>query len=166
MVWINFVSSLNLDLSSVGLYYVLTLILPFIATVLFCGECKARSVYTNMQSDLNSALKRSELKSLRADDNFIVTQNFIFLQNDKLWPRPIWKNMYFVFNRTENIVWERENAGYQYCLLSPQCFQKSFYLGSLTLSRTTNFRLFQTERVCRRQTLISWKWQKVLQKGR
>ena len=37
---------------------------------------------------------------------------------------------------------------------------------SLTHYQTTNFRLFQTERVCRRQFQISQKWQKVIQKGR
>ena len=36
----------------------------------------------------------------------------------------------------------------------------------LTLSQTTHFRPFQTERVCRRQFQIWWKWQKALQKGR
>ena len=30
----------------------------------------------------------------------------------------------------------------------------------LTLSETTNFRIFQSERVCRRQFWIWWKWQK------
>ena len=35
-----------------------------------------------------------------------------------------------------------------------------------TLSQMTNFRLFQTEIVCRRQFQIWWKWQKVLQTGR
>ena len=35
----------------------------------------------------------------------------------------------------------------------------------LTLSQTTNFRLFQIERACR-QFLVRRKWQKVLQKGR
>ena len=34
----------------------------------------------------------------------------------------------------------------------------------LTLSQTTNFGLFQIERVCRRQFQIGWKWQKVLQR--
>ena len=33
----------------------------------------------------------------------------------------------------------------------------------LTLFQMTNFRLFQTERVCRRQFHIWWKWQKVLE---
>ena len=37
---------------------------------------------------------------------------------------------------------------------------------SLTLSEMTNFRLFQTERVCRWQFRIWWKLQKVLQTGR
>ena len=32
----------------------------------------------------------------------------------------------------------------------------------LTLSQTTNFRLFQTERACRRQFKIWWKWQRVI----
>ena len=36
----------------------------------------------------------------------------------------------------------------------------------LTLSQTTNFRLFCTERVCRGQFQICWKWQKILQTGR
>ena len=36
----------------------------------------------------------------------------------------------------------------------------------LTLSPTRNFRLFQTERVCRRQFQIWYKWQKLLQVGR
>ena len=36
-------------------------------------------------------------------------------------------------------------------------------LHPLTLSQTTNFRLFQIERVCRPQFQIWWKWQNVLQ---
>ena len=34
------------------------------------------------------------------------------------------------------------------------------------LPLTTNFRLFQTERVCKRQFQIWWKWKKVIQMGR
>ena len=37
---------------------------------------------------------------------------------------------------------------------------------SLILSQTTNFSLFQTERICRRQFLIWWKLEKVLKTGR
>ena len=36
---------------------------------------------------------------------------------------------------------------------------------TLTLSQTTKFRLFQTQRLCRRQFQIWWKWQEVLQMG-
>ena len=36
----------------------------------------------------------------------------------------------------------------------------------LTLSQTTNFRLFQIERICRRQFQMRWKWQHVLQTRR
>ena len=52
----------------------------------------------------------------------------------------------------------------------PSCQSCSIMLsmktGLLTLSQTTNFSLFQTEIVCRRQFLILWKWKKVLQKVR
>ena len=37
---------------------------------------------------------------------------------------------------------------------------------ALTLSQTTNSRLFQTERVCKQQFQIWWKWWKVLWRGR
>ena len=50
--------------------------------------------------------------------------------------------------------------------LFPTVFSKDLYCIHLTLSQTTNFRLFQSERVCRRQFYIGSKWQKVLQKGR
>ena len=36
----------------------------------------------------------------------------------------------------------------------------------LNLCQTTNFRLFQTERICRWQFYIWWKWQRVLLKSR
>ena len=39
--------------------------------------------------------------------------------------------MIFVFDRVEDTVEKRENAGYQHFLLFPQCFQKSSFLGSL-----------------------------------
>ena len=38
------------------------------------------------------------------------------------------------------------------------------WISWLTLSKTTNFRLFQTERVCRQQFQIWWKWHKVFSK--
>ena len=35
------------------------------------------------------------------------------------------------FEREENIVGEGENAGHQHFLLLPQCFQKTYFSGSL-----------------------------------
>ena len=72
----------------------------------------------------------------------------------------------FVLGWVGNIVGKGENAGYQHFLLSPQCFQKASSSVSLTHYQTTNFRFFQTERVCRRQFQIWRKWQKVIQTGR
>ena len=60
-----------------------------------------------------------------------------------------------------NIVGKGENADNQHFLLSLPFFQPS-----LTHYQTTNFRLFQTERVCRWQFQIRRKWQKVIQTGR
>ena len=48
----------------------------------------------------------------------------------------------------ENNVGKGENAGDQHFLLFP------VFCTVLTLSQTTNFRLFQSERVCRRQFQI------------
>ena len=42
-------------------------------------------------------------------------------------PGPSWPSCY----RVENIVGKEENAGYQHCLLFPQCFQKASFSGSL-----------------------------------
>ena len=55
-------------------------------------------------------------------------------------------------NPFKNIVGKGENAGNQHFLLFHNVFypsQKEFLL--LTLSQTTDFRLFQIKRVCRRQ---------------
>ena len=67
----------------------------------------------------------------------------------------------------ENTVGKGEIARYEQFLLFPQCFQKACFPGAskgaivwekvkiqvyyfLTLYQTENFRLFQTERACRR----------------
>ena len=39
--------------------------------------------------------------------------------------------MKIVLERVENILGKGENAGYQYFLLFPQCFQKASFTGSL-----------------------------------
>ena len=73
---------------------------------------------------------------------------------------------------------KRRNSGYQHFLLFPHflygffrrvvktqnCWKIINFL--LTVSQTRNFRLFQTERVCRGQFQIKRDWQKDLQTGR
>ena len=57
------------------------------------------------------------------------------------------------FDKVENTGGKGENAGNQSCHLKGH--QKSGLCGKeLTLSQTTNLRVFQTERVCRRQFQI------------
>ena len=94
------------------------------------------------------------------------------------------------FGKGGKPCWKGANSGYQHFAPFPTMFSKGFSLrviksqdpGTglndkqwqkedyfdqlLTLSQTTNFRLFQTERVCRRQFQIWRKWQKPLQTGR
>ena len=41
--------------------------------------------------------------------------------------------MIFVFDKVENILRKRENAGHLHILLFPQCFQKVFVSGLLKL---------------------------------
>ena len=73
------------------------------------------------------------------------------------WQLDVDKIMRIVIKRAENIVRNGENAGNNDFLHFPVF---------LTLSQKTNFRLFQTESVCRQQFWIWWKWWRVLQQGR
>ena len=110
-------------------------------------------------------------------------------QHFLLFPQWFWKVLWFkvvkswdcvgkttlcIFDRAENTVEKGENAGYQHFLLFPQWFWKVLWfkvvkswdcVGKTTLSQTTNFRLFQIERVCRWQFQILWKQQKVFETG-
>ena len=63
--------------------------------------------------------------------------------------------MKFVFLRAGNTVGKGEHAVF-----------KHFLIMLFTHYQTTNFRLFQVERVCRRQFQIWRKWKKVIQTGR
>ena len=58
------------------------------------------------------------------------------------------------------------NRSWKMLLSEPLEILIMFFWMSLTHYQTTNFRLFQTERVCRRQFQIWWKWQKIIQMGR
>ena len=58
------------------------------------------------------------------------------------------------------ILWSLKDPSHHDVLVNVLWAFQSFYF--LTHSQTTNFRLFQTERACRRQFQIWWKWQNVL----
>ena len=76
----------------------------------------------------------SELK-LETYDPFLTHS-----QMTNFWMRPNSKHklttlnnkkiIFFVFDRGENIVGKGENAGNQYFLLFPQCFQKPCFQGA------------------------------------
>ena len=101
----------------------------------------------------------SHLETLWEKEKLLVMSNFSFshfvfycfgelfhffhkIQNCRLQILSVWKSLKFV-------IWERVNI-----------------IMILTLSQTTNFELCQTERYCRRQFQLGWKWQKVHQTGR
>ena len=85
----------------------------------------------------SSTLSLSELKELANDD-------YKFDANGRKYSK-----------RVENTVEKGEIPHYEQFLLIPQCFQKiceenkNLFGKELALSEMKNFRLFQTERVCR-----------------
>ena len=60
------------------------------------------------------------------DDTILDWSKLKEFADDKI---KVLKIIIFVFDRVENTVGNRENAGYQHFLLFPQCFQKAFTLG-------------------------------------
>ena len=80
--------------------------------------------------------------------------------------KKVTEKLKFILGRVKKIVRKGEMLVSRIFCFFPQCFQKVSFSGLLTHYQTTNFRLFQTERVCRRQFQIWRKWQKVTQKGR
>ena len=62
----------------------------------------------------------------RSDDKILVLPKSKALNfaDDKL---NVNQNTEVVLHRIENIEGKEENAGYQYFLLFPQCFQKTFF---------------------------------------
>ena len=96
------------------------------------------------------------------------------LPKDKTWPS--WKHLkmknQMLVKKDFFVLWNksRKHCGKRRkcCLSNIQSSNQSIKIQSwvLTHYQTTNFRLFQTERVCRRQFQIWPKWQKVIQMGR
>ena len=82
--------------------------------------------------------------------------------------RPIITNTVKFTSFTGSVLAEEPEPEDQRRILSsePLAPNIKFSTGGLTHHQTTNFRLFQTERVCRRQFQIWRKWQKVIKTGR
>ena len=67
----------------------------------------------------------------------------------------------FIFGRIVNIMGQRRKCWLLAFSPFPTMFSthlEKFLAFPLTLSQTTDFRLFQTERVCRRQFSFLYKW--------
>ena len=62
------------------------------------------------------------------NDKILDWSKFKGLADDKI---NVTQNLKFVLGRIENILGKEENAGYQYFLLSPQCFQNACFSGLL-----------------------------------
>ena len=108
-----------------------------------------------MSSKVSRLFSHNVFKSLR----FVKTQDFV-VNNSCVTALCFGV---FVFGQSLVKVCSR------YVLLSSSSLRscsKTLNTDHLTLSQTTNFVLFLTERVCSQQCWIWWKWQKVLKKGR
>ena len=62
------------------------------------------------------------------NDKILDWSKFKSLADDKI---NVTQNLKFVLGRIENILGKEENAGYQYFLLFPQCFQNACFSGLL-----------------------------------
>ena len=67
---------------------------------------------------VNQSMVQSSPNSL-PNDNILDWSKLKAFADNKI---KVLKTMIFVFDRVENIAGEKENAGYQHFLLSPQCF--------------------------------------------
>ena len=121
---------------------------------------------------------KSIKKTLWEKEKLLVKSNFSFFQcflliwrtfcyfhqiwNCHLQTLSVWKCLKFV-------IWERLKVLSANSINSEKAkIFMAFYglVNGLTLSQRTNFKLFETERLWRRQFKIWWKWQKVFPMGR
>ena len=87
----------------------------------------------------------------------IKTDKTTFFHPTKLFS--IYLSVHFRWKTTEIIQWNPEmNTSTKLSLQVIKYTLDGMYQFSLTISQTTNFRLLQTERLCRWQFQIRWKW--------
>ena len=78
----------------------------------------------------------------------------------------MWSQAFFLGKLKLLVVWYRLNPLPHMPILGSSSNSAANKNVMLTLSQTTNFRLFQTETVCRQHYPIRWKWYKVFLTGR
>ena len=107
---------------------------------------------------------KTRIQSIYWNVQQIGFKRFNFSSYHYVFPRfsCIEKNVTFPANRLTFFF----GNSYKFVLGIYDVFTSLLYKISLTHYQMTNFRLFQTERVCRRQFQIWRKWQKVIQTGR
>ena len=76
-----------------------------------------------MEKYLHEEEPKQSFNSL-PNDKFLDWSKLKAFADDKMNVR---RNFKLVLGREENIVGNGENAGYQYFLIFPQCFQKCFF---------------------------------------
>ena len=102
-------------------------------------------------------------KTLWKKEKLLVTSNFSF--SHSVFKRLVLqtrKNQGLFGKGLRRTVMDPESC----TILLSMVYKHPYKLQPIPLSQTTNFKLFETERVWRRQLQIRWKWQKVLKTGR
>ena len=97
--------------------------------------------------------------TIKGGNHHVSNIKIFGLQMLSLWSSQefgIWKNV-----KSRIVCWQMNSISYDRIRILDPSKPKA-----LTHYQTTNFRLFQTQRVCRRQFQIWRKWQKVIQMGR
>ena len=99
---------------------------------------------------------------------FWFIQSFLTLSQDKFCHLTLYQTRSCIYMSAVQVFWKHWRNS-RNCSLTTN-FSFFYPVGEhsaiLTHYQTTNFRLFQTERVCRRQFQIWRKWKKVIQTGR
>ena len=81
-----------------------------------------------MSRELNRTKKKKGLINSVPNNKFLGWSKFKAFADDKI---NVTEKLKFGLEEVEKVVGKGENASYWHFLLSPKCFQKSFFPGSL-----------------------------------
>ena len=79
-------------------------------------------MFINTKKHRNSKYTQGIILTIYQTTKSLDLSEFTAFAGDKF---NVTKIVISVFDRVENIVGKGDNAGYQHCLLFPQCFQKA-----------------------------------------